>query len=39
VFFNDHKGRLTATLAWREGSLSEEEVAAMGESLRKDLIG
>jgi len=39
VFFNDHKGRLTATLAWREGSLSEEEVATKVESLRSDLIG
>lgn len=39
VFFNDHKGRLTATLAWREGSLSAEEVEAMVESLRTDLIG
>jgi hypothetical protein len=39
VFFNDHKGRLTATLAWRDGSLSDEEVAAMVESLRGDLIG
>jgi len=39
VFFNDHKGRLTATLSWREGSLSEEEVAAMVEMLRADLIG
>jgi len=39
VFFNDHKGRLTASLAWREASLSEEEVAAMVESLRADLIG
>ena len=39
VFFNDHRSRLTATLAWREGSLSEEEVAAMVESLRDDLIG
>jgi hypothetical protein len=39
VFFNDHKGRLTATLAWREGSLSEGEVAAMVGSLRSDLVG
>jgi len=39
IFFNDHKGRLTATLAWREGSLSEGEVAAMVESLGNDLIG
>jgi len=39
VFFNDHQGRLTATLAWREGSLSDEEVAAMVESLRADLAG
>jgi hypothetical protein len=39
VFFNDHQGRLTATLAWREGSLFDEEVAAMVESLRADLAG
>ena len=39
VFFNDHRGRLTATLAWREGSLSGDEIAAMVESLREDLIG
>lgn len=39
IFFNDHKGRLTATIAWREGSLSNPEVHAMVESLRTDLIG
>jgi hypothetical protein len=37
VFFNDHQGRLTATLAWREGSLTEAEVHAMAQSLREDL--
>ena len=37
VFFNDHQGRLTATLAWRDGSLTEAEVHAMAKSLREDL--
>lgn len=39
VFFNDHQGRLTATIAWREGSLSEAEVGAMIKTLREDLAG
>jgi hypothetical protein len=39
VFFNDHKGRLTATIAWREGAIDETEVDLMVESLRRDLAG
>jgi len=39
VFFNDHKGRLTATISWREGSLEDAEVELMVESLRRDLTG
>jgi hypothetical protein len=39
VFFNDHRGRVVATISWREGSLAEEEVDLMVESLRRDLAG
>jgi len=39
VFFNDHRGRVVATVSWREGSLTEGEVDLMVESLRRDLAG
>lgn len=39
VFFNDHRGRLNATLSWREGSLAADEVETMVDSLRADLTG
>jgi hypothetical protein len=39
IFFNDHRGRLTATISWRDGSLNPEEIDLMTESLRADLLG
>ncbi|MFM8365067.1 MAG: hypothetical protein ACKOAS_07935 [Verrucomicrobiota bacterium] len=39
VFFNDHRGRLNATISWREGTLAESEIETMVESLRSDLTG
>ncbi len=39
VFFSERKGRLSATIAWREGSLGELEVDVLEGSLRRDLLG
>jgi hypothetical protein len=39
IFFNDHKGRLNATISWREGSLSDAEIEGMVAALRSDLAG
>lgn len=39
IFFSERGGRLTATIAWREGAASEEEIALMRTTLREDLLG
>jgi hypothetical protein len=39
VFFNDQKGKLNATISWREGTLSEDEVGRLVETLIGDLTG
>jgi hypothetical protein len=39
LFFSEREGRLTASLCWREGVLSESERALMLASLRADLLG
>jgi hypothetical protein len=39
IFFSEHEGRLSATISWREGSLSKREVDTMESSLRSDLLG
>ncbi len=37
LFFSERSGRLTATLCWREGAVSEEERQLMLSSVRADL--
>lgn len=39
IFFSEREGRLTATISWREGTLSVKEVGIMESSLRADLLG
>ncbi len=39
IFFSERRGRLTATIAWREGCVSESEVDVLEGSLRRDLLG
>lgn len=39
IFFSECRGRLTASLCWREQVLSEEELRLMMASLRQDLLG
>ena len=39
LFFSERAGRLTASLCWREGVLSEEERRGMLASVRGDLLG
>lgn len=39
LFFSECGGRLTATLSWREGGVSIEEVDALCRELRSDLLG
>ena len=39
IFFSEREGRLTATISWREGTLSVKEVGTMESSLRADLLG
>lgn len=39
VFFSDFAGRITATLAWREGCISEQEEHALVQQLQHDLTG
>ena len=39
LFFSERAGRLTASLCWREGVLSEEERDGMLASVRGDLLG
>lgn len=38
IFFSEREGRLTATISWREGTLSVKEVDTMESSLRADLL-
>lgn len=39
IFFSEREGRLTATISWRDGTLSMEEAVIMESSLRGDLLG
>lgn len=39
VFFSERGGRLTATISWREGAVSDEEIALLRATLREDLLG
>ena len=39
IFFSEREGRLTATISWRDGTLSMEEAVIMELSLRGDLLG
>ncbi len=39
IFFSERSGRLTATIAWREGAVSAEEIALLRATLREDLLG
>ncbi|MGA0175751.1 MAG: hypothetical protein ACO3L2_03405 [Chthoniobacterales bacterium] len=39
LFFSEREGRLTASLCWRDGVISESERALMLESVRADLLG
>ena len=39
IFFSERGGRLTATLAWREGAVSDAEIALMRATLREELLG
>ena len=39
IFFSERNRRLTATISWRDGVLSEEELAVMVARLKQDLLG
>ena len=39
VFFSERGGRLTATVAWRESAVSEDEIALLRATLREELLG
>ena len=39
VFFSDYAGKITITLAWREGCMNEGEVQAIVNQLTEDLLG
>ena len=39
IFFSEREGRLSATISWREKSLTTAEVDTMESSLRSDLLG
>lgn len=39
LFFSERRGRLTATIAWREGCLDASEVDLLEGALRTDLLG
>lgn len=39
LFFSERAGRLTVTLAWREGAISAAEVVLLRSTLRADLLG
>ena len=39
IFFSERGGRLSATISWREKSLTAAEVDTMESSLRRDLLG
>jgi hypothetical protein len=39
IFASDFAGRITITLAWREGCVSQAEIEALDHSIRADLIG
>lgn len=39
IFFSECQGRLTASVCWREGILSEQESHLMMSRLREDLLG
>ena len=39
LFFSERAGRLTASLCWRSGVLSEAEVAVMRDQIHSDLLG
>ena len=39
IFFSECRGRLSATISWRENSASEGEIDTMEKSLRADLLG
>ena len=39
IFFSEREGRLTATISWRDGTLSMEEAVIMVLSLRGDFLG
>ena len=39
VFFSQRGGKLAATISWREGSISREELELMRSKMREDLLG
>ena len=39
VFVSDYAGRITVTMAWRDGCLAPQEVDALDQSIRSDLCG
>lgn len=39
VFVSDFGGRITVTVAWREGAVSADELAALVRAIQADLIG
>jgi len=39
IFFSEREGRLSVTISWRSGSLSQTEVDAMESSVRRDFLG
>jgi hypothetical protein len=39
VFFSQRGGKLAATISWREGSISNEELGLMRSKMREDLLG
>lgn len=38
IFFSERNGRLTATLCWRDGAISKEEIETMQQIIRGDLL-
>lgn len=39
IFFSERGGCLTATIAWREPGVAEDEIALMRATLRSELLG
>ncbi len=39
IFFSERGGRLTATISWRAGAVTDDEIALMRATLREDLLG